>query len=267
MCQILSKNWIIPMGECFFRGGIGIMIRIAICDDEEIVCSNLEKNIVNACVFLHIECEVDIYDSGEAIINKLSADNKYNLFFLDIEMKKINGIDVSNYIRNKLNDESAQIIFVSGKNGYDRQLFAFRPFAFVEKPFDQDTIISTVEKYMRIYGNKNDLFHYKYGRDIYWAKMSNILYFKSNRRKIKIKCLTEEDEFYSSIEKVKEQVQGQGFISPHKSYLVNYRFIRSFQPDVIVMTNGEKIPIAKAKRNEIAKLQISFEIGGDGNDS
>lgn len=243
------------------------MIRIAICDDEDIICSKLENNIQNACLALRIESEINIYNSGEAIINNLSVDNKYNLFFLDIEMENFNGIDVSDYIRNKLNDESAQIIFVSGKNGYDRQLFAFRPFAFIEKPFDQETIISTIEKYMRIYGNKNDLFHYKYGHDTYWVKISDILYFKSNRRKVKIKTLIEEDEFYSSLEKVHEQVQGHGFISPHKSYLVNYRFIRSFQPELIIMTDGEKIPIAKGKRNEIAKLQISFENGGNENDS
>lgn len=243
------------------------MIRIAICDDEDIICSKLENNIKNACLALHIEFEINIYNSGEAIINNLSVDNKYNLFFLDIEMENFNGIDVSDYIRNKLNDESAQIVFVSGKNGYDRQLFAFRPFAFIEKPFDQDTIFSTIEKYMRIYGAKNDLFYYKYGRDTYLMKINDILYFKSNRRKVKIKSLTGEDEFYSSLEKVQEQLQGQGFISPHNSYLINYKLIRTFQPTVIIMVDGEKIPIAKAKRNEIAKLQILFEIGGNGNES
>jgi hypothetical protein len=31
------------------------MIRIAICDDEELVCSALENNINKACAEIHIE--------------------------------------------------------------------------------------------------------------------------------------------------------------------------------------------------------------------
>ncbi len=82
-------------------------------------------------------------------------------------------------------------------------------------------------KYMRIYGSKNDLFHYKYGHDTYWINLSTILYFKSNRKKITILTLTTTDEFYGSISSIINQLRSQGFISPHKSYLVNYRFIKA----------------------------------------
>ena len=40
----------------------------------------------------------------------------------------IPGLSVSDCIRNEIKDEAAQIVYVSGKDGYDRQLFAFRPF-------------------------------------------------------------------------------------------------------------------------------------------
>ena len=47
-------------------------------------------------------------------------------------------------------------------------------------------VTATLEKYNRIYGKKNDIFHYKYGHDMYCARVSEILYFKSNGRKVKI---------------------------------------------------------------------------------
>ncbi len=160
------------------------MLRIAVCDDEETVCSTLENYISKSCTDIHIDLEIDLFSSGAILKRHLKDGNMYNIFFLDIELKDDTGIDVSDYIRNKVKDESAQIVYVSGKNEYDRQLFAFRPFAFIEKPFDIDIIRITLEKYMRIYGNKNDLFHYKYGHDTYWINLSTILYFKSNRKKI-----------------------------------------------------------------------------------
>ena len=238
------------------------MIRIAICDDEETICSLLETYVQNACEFLQIEAETDLFSSGSGLRKHIREDNHYNLFFLDIELQDDTGIRISDCIRNEIKDESAQIVYVSGKKGYDRQLFAFRPFAFIEKPFDEATIRSTLEKYMHIYGNQNNLFHYKYGHDTFWVNVSSILYFKSNRRKVKMVAVNAEDEFYGSLDSISAQLSGQGFFSPHKSYLVNYRYIRSFCAERIVLVNGEEIPIAKSKREEMAKMQLHFENGG-----
>lgn len=238
------------------------MLRIAICDDEDVICSALEVFINQACKSIHIEAEIDIFTTGTGIIKHLTNGSRYNIFFLDIELDEETGIDVSECIRNQINDESAQIIYVSGKNEYDRQLFAFRPFSFIAKPFDASVIYSTLDKYMRIYGGKNDLFHYKIGHDTFWMDLSNVLYFKSNRKLINIISLSEIDKYYGTMSELLDQLNTKGFISPHKSYLVNYRFIKVFQPDAIIMVNGDEIPIAKGKRDEISKLQLHFENGG-----
>ena len=238
------------------------MLRIALCDDEAAVCSELEALIMQACKELHIETEIDIFSSGSILKEHLMSGSKYNIFFLDIELGDESGITISECIRNEVKDESAQIVYVSGKTEYDRQLFAFRPFSFIEKPFDADVVRTTLEKYMRIFGDKNDLFHYKYGHDTYWVNLSSILYFKSNRKLIGIISLSSKDEFYGTMSSLIEQLSTRGFFSPHKSYLVNYRFIKAFQADAIIMVNGDIIPIAKGKRDEISKLQLHFENGG-----
>lgn len=242
------------------------MLRMAICDDEDQICSGLERYIKECCSTMQIECEIDIFNTGEGFIRNLDADNSYHLIFLDIELKGCNGIEVSNHIRNVLHNDSVQIAYVSGKNGYDRQLFTFRPFHFVDKPFNQGTITSVIEKYLRIYGNKGEIFHYKVRHDKFWVKIEDVIYFRSNDRKVTIKTRFNEDEFYGSIERVSEQVKGQGFLSPHKSYLVNYRYIRSFQKDSIILVDGTEIPIAKAKKKDIARVQILLENGGNNYD-
>lgn len=123
----------------------------------------------------------------------------YNIFFLDIELNNgCSGIDVSECIRNEIKDESAQIVYVSGKTEYDRQLFAYRPFSFIANPFDINNIRTTIEKYIRIYGDKNELFCYKCGHDTYWINLSSVLYFKSNRKTVNIISLPpiEDNIFY-----------------------------------------------------------------------
>ena len=168
------------------KGGV-YLLRVAICDDEEYICSALEKYVLQFCESMGIECETDIFTTGEGFIQNLDIDNSYHLIFLDIELSKCSGIDVSVHIRDVIGNESVQIAYVSGKNGYDRQLFAFRPFYFVDKPFDQNKIGAVIQKYLRIYGNKNSIFHYKIGHDNYWINLNEVLYFQSMDRKVIIK--------------------------------------------------------------------------------
>ena len=237
------------------------MIRIAICDDDELACTIIEKYTTEVCKSFGIDTECDIYNGGDSLIKHINLGEEYHLIFLDIEMKPFSGIDVGDYIRNTICNESVQIIYVSGKNGYDRQLFEFRPFDFISKPIEKSAITKTIQKYQRIYGSRNNVFHYRYGHDSYWVNIDKILYFKSRDRKVIIKTIDLEDVFYGRLESVKEQLGDCGFLAPHKTFLVNYRYIKLFGPDKITMTNGEVIPIARGRRADIAKLRITLENG------
>lgn len=138
-------------------GGVN-MIRIAIVDDENVICSSIERCICEYCEAMHLKTDIDIFNSGESILKNLHNNTQYHLIFLDIELVQCNGIDVAHEIRDVILDEITQIIFISGKDGYDRQLFAFRPFSFIPKPFTAKHIHNTIEKYFRIYGKQNELF-------------------------------------------------------------------------------------------------------------
>ena len=238
------------------------MIRIAVVDDENTICSILEDYIENICDCMQIEAEIDVFTTGEGFIRYLAQDNVYHLVFLDIELSCCTGIDVSRHIRDELRDNSTQIVFISGKNGYDRQLFEFCPLHFIPKPFSKEKIIEVISKYIRIYGNKNEIFQYKFNHINYWVKFSDIIYFESADRKILLNTTSGKQEFYGSLYKIQEQLKNKVFIMPHKSYLVNYQFIRLFRPDCIIMSNGSEIPISKSNRKEIAKLQLLMENGG-----
>lgn len=237
------------------------MIKIAIIEDEEIVAIQTERLLIDMCEKLQLEAEIDVLGSGEEAVCFLNNDTMYHLIFLDIEMGACSGIDVSRYIREVLQDELTQIVYVTGKNGYDRQLFEFRPFGFIEKPATKEKVRELLAKYVRIHGEKQEVFEYKSGHSTYFVKLSDILYFESVDRKVKIKTLTGEDVFYGAIQNVWERVKSESFFTPHKSYIVNYRLVKSFHPDCMYLVNGERIPVAKGKRKEVAMVQLKMENG------
>lgn len=238
------------------------MLKIAVVDDEKEVATQMERLLIEMCRELQLEAEIEVLGSGEETVCLLNGNGVYHLIFLDIEMGAYSGIDVSRFIREALQDEMTQIVYVTGKNGYDRQLFEFRPFGFIEKPATVEKICEILSKYLRIFGEKQEVFEYKSGHSIYFVKLSDILYFESVDRKVKIKTLVGEEYFYGAIQDVAERVKNRAFFAPHKSYLVNYGFVKSFHPDCMYLVNGERIPVAKGKRKEVAKMQLKLENGG-----
>lgn len=238
------------------------MLKIAVVDDEKEVATQMERLLIEMCKELQLEAEIEVLGSGEEAVGSLNHESMYHLIFLDIEMGAYSGIDVSRFIREALQDEMTQIVYVTGKNGYDRQLFEFRPFGFIEKPATVEKIREILSKYLRIFGEKQEVFEYKSGHSTYFVKLSDILYFESVDRKVKIKTLVGEEYFYGAIQDVAERVKNRAFFAPHKSYLVNYGFVKSFHPDCMYLVNGERIPVAKGKRKEVAKMQLKLENGG-----
>ena len=59
---------------------------------------------------------------------------EYDILFLDIELFRMTGIEAGDFIRNRLEDRSMQIIYISGKSSYARELFKTQPMDFLVKP-------------------------------------------------------------------------------------------------------------------------------------
>ncbi len=62
---------------------------------------------------------------------------EYDILFLDIELFRMTGIEAGDFIRNRLEDRSMQIIYISGKSSYARELFKTQPMDFLVKPITQ----------------------------------------------------------------------------------------------------------------------------------
>lgn len=119
------------------------MYYIAICDDETFTCSAIEQQLLDLSEKANIPMQVDVFYSGNGFINYLRNKIQYDILFLDIELQDINGIEIARYLRNSMNDEHIQIIYISSKTEYALKLFKTRPMDFLVKPFNVNDIENT----------------------------------------------------------------------------------------------------------------------------
>lgn len=239
------------------------MIRAAICDDENNVCSAIEKMLFKAAFELNFQIQTDVYYSGERLCEQLEAGEYYDIIFLDIELECKNGVEVGHYIRSKLVNDTVQIAYVSGKTHYAMELFKISPIDFLVKPIEYEQLYDVMSKLLRIKKIYADVFSYKVGHDTYNEKIQNILYFESKDRKVGIFTFDKTDEFYGSLDDIYQQLKDFGFVSIHRSYLINYNNVESFKYDSVTMLNGVTLKISQSKRKYLSDLQISLELDGN----
>lgn len=240
------------------------MFKIAICDDIKSTCDEIKDIILNISKGnLSENISIDIFYSGEALISDIrEEENLYDLIFLDIELGgKINGVEVGRIIRGEMDDYITQIVYISSKNNYDRQLFDVQPLHFLQKPIDVLKIENDIKLAIKISGKENKFFEFKNLRNIIKVPYKDILYFESRGREIILVSCKTQYIFYNNIHSL-SKILPDFFIYPHRSYLVNYELITCFKFEELVMSNGDVIPISRNKRKEIRNLQLMFERKG-----
>ena len=164
------------------------MFKIAVCDDIKATCDELKEIILSkAKGALHENISVDIFYSGDALISDIGEGNLYDLIFLDIELGgKINGVEIGHIIRDEMDDYITQIVYISSKNNYDRQLFDVQPLHFLQKPIDVSKLLNDIKLAIKISGKENKIFEFKNLRNTVKVPYKDILYFESKGREISL---------------------------------------------------------------------------------
>lgn len=227
------------------------MLRIAICDDDKIICQQLEDMLTDIEEETGEQLEVEVFYSGEELYGFLKRDNRYNLIFLDIEMRDLNGVEVGKKIRDEMNDETTQIVYISGREDYAMDLFEVRPLNFLIKPVSKNKVEAAVNKAIKILGENKHFYEYKNGNVNFSVPVGDILYFESDGRKVNIILMDEVKSFYGKLSEVENKLRSLDFIMIHKSYLINFNHVVEYTYDYVKMSNKETLTISQNNRKAV----------------
>lgn len=231
--------------------------KIAICDDESQICFLIQNHLKQIFRERIVDYEVDCFTSGEELCEQMEKAD-YDLVFLDIELPKMDGVDVGNYIRNKLHDNTIQIAYISSQEKYSMRLFDSRPINFLIKPLTQEALAKLIDTFLDISGSMKKSIVININREHKRIMLSDIIYFTSDGRTVTAATTNDNYIFYNTLKSVYNEVKDDYFFFVHKSYLVNYRFIRKYTYKEIIMSTEEHIPISRNRRPQIKN--IFFEL-------
>lgn len=231
------------------------MINIAICDDEKIFLEQVFEIVSNLLKENEIKFEIDSFISGEDLLKEIESGNiRYDIIFLDIIMANGDGIEVGKKIKEI--DENIYIVYISSSKEFLLDGYDVGAFNYILKPIDENRLKSQIFKLLEKIRKNEEVLEINKAGIIIKLKIEDIKYCEVKNRIITIFYKEEIIEYYDTIRELEKNLIGYSFIRPHRSYLVNPRYIFKIQQNDLVLDNGESIPISRLK---IKKVKEEFK--------
>ena len=246
--DISTKNLLIVHKE-------GLMIRIAICEDEKETQLLIEDYLDNILKNINIEYEIQKYSSGEEL---LEGNLKYiDILLLDIQMGQINGMDTARKIREV--DNKIEIIFITSLIDYVQEGYEVRAYRYLLKPIESDELkkhVLTCIKYIEI--NKNNYIVINNKSNTYKIHSNEIKYIEVQKKDMLIHTINKNFDMRYSLEKIEKDLNLDKFIRCHKSFLVNLSYVENIKPNIAVLESGEEVPVSRYRYKDVKEKFLKF---------
>ena len=231
------------------------MMRIAICDDD-MNCINLIEEYINEFKKNGMEC--DAYPSGEELV-RAYRDNaeRYDVILLDMEMEQLNGIETANHIREI--DEHVIIVFITSHTEYMRESFRCAPFRFLVKPVDKEEFRMVFRDIEKKLSKQRKVFTFTENKTRIRLYCDDILYCESRDHWILIHTKDTTYRICKSLSDLQAQLDQESFFRVHKSYIVNFRHLKSIKEhDIRLYHCDETIPISRTYKKDVLMAYTNF---------
>lgn len=229
------------------------MLEIAVCDDDIIFTGKVEKILEKIGQKYNVQMSIEVFWDGDELVESIKSGERFDIIYLDIEMKRMNGLDAANEIR-KIDRESL-LIYITSYESYMPVTFDYRPFQFIVKPIQIDKFEQCfVKAYQEILRN-DSYFQFKYNKTYHRILSQNIMYFESSKRVISIITSDTIMKFYGKLDEVENALRGSklNFLRIHQSYLVNFKYIEEIAYDRVKLIDGQVLYISEDRRKKIGR--------------
>jgi len=238
----------------------GPLIYIAVCDDEEYYRELTKQLLIQYLDKYQVEYAIDEFSSGEEFCEQCASLTKYDIVFLDINLKEMNGIEIAYKIRSYKKD--VYIVFITSYINYALEGYRVDAIRYIMKDSLSISIIecmNTIIKKMEIQINKMELIFIEGKKQIYIEK---IFYVESHKHKLVFKIFEtglKEYEMYDKLDNIELKFKEYGFLRIHKSYLINMKYIKKISSYKIILISNEELPIPKLRYQKVKEAFILYK--------
>jgi DNA-binding LytR/AlgR family response regulator len=223
------------------------MIRIALCDDNKEDMLQLHQKIIEWYRENSKNQSVSITEYSDSVYlsSVIDAGDSHDVFFLDVEMPKVDGFQLADKIRNKL--PAAIIVFLTSHSELAPDGYKFRALRYVSKLVLSQKLPEALEVVQKEFSALESGYlvvpHYT---DALRIPYNEILYVQHILRSSQIYTLRQgviKDS--RGLKTIYSVIDDKRFIYIDRSTFVNIDFIRELKGNEIILRTGESLAISR----------------------
>lgn len=223
------------------------MIRIALCDDNKEDMLQLHQKIIEWYRENSKNQSVSITEYSDSVYlsSVIDAGDSHDVFFLDVEMPKVDGFQLADKIRNKL--PAAIIVFLTSHSELAPDGYKFRALRCVSKLVLSQKLPEALEAVQKEFSALESGYlvvpHYT---DALRIPYNEILYVQHILRSSQIYTLRQgviKDN--RGLKTIYSVIGDKRFIYIDRSTFVNIDFIRELKGNEIILRTGESLAISR----------------------
>jgi DNA-binding LytR/AlgR family response regulator len=234
------------------------ILKIAICEDTDEDASRLISYIED----ININVDITRFEAGEDMLVFLddSKGVNFDLIFLDIYMKELDGMDTARELRGR--GVTSRIIFTTTSPEFSLDAFDVDAEQYLLKPLKRDGKLEKIlTKHLQ---NKMGKISVDANGDIIEINPNNIMYIESEGHNCIIHTPEEIIETgrgmtMENFEKllIMPSLTITNFIRCHRSYIVNFSYVSKLDED-FTMKNGDTVYIRRGDFSKIKKAYLTW---------
>lgn len=238
------------------------MLYIAICDDEEYFCKKERDLIEKYLAQRECEAEIDLFASGEELLQNQKQMFKYDIIFLDVSMEKLNGMETAKRIRQMTKD--VYIVFVTAFINYALDGYKVDAVRYLLKDSENfdDSFIECMDTIFDKMKYKTDRKWFEFQEEKMNLKLENLMYIESNLHKLSFHVIDEKHKIYTmyaKLDDIDEVLRQSGFCRIHKSYLVNFKYVKSLVKYMVHLNDGTVLSISRKNYKDTEEKWICYK--------
>lgn len=231
-------------------------MKIAICDDEQIYIDNIVEHLDIFSAENNIDFEKSIFTNSADI---LASDIRFDIAVLDVEMDDINGIKLGAELRKR--NPHIILIYVTAYKKYLDDALNLNAVRFFEKPLNPQRFYRGMLDSVKRIDNTSINFYLKDQEITERISAQDIIFVEIEKRKTKV--VTRDKEYHSDhhISFWQDKLTSTIFISPHKSYIINFNYVTSYERNYVILDERYKVNIARNKQADFYRKFMRYVEG------
>ena len=234
------------------------MVKIAICDDEEKSVALHERMVRECLQAAGIGCEITTYTQSRNLLYDITDDAFfYDLILLDIEMPGISGMELPQQIKGFL--PNVRIIFVTSHTEYAIDAFELSIFRYVPKNNLEAKLPAAVLDAARLIElEAGQEYTIQTASRMERLPFKDIFYVQRDGKNAMIVSSAGTAKVRKSLQQVFDELNTPEFIFIDRGCIVNIIHIMKISDGMVVLKNGEQLPISRSHLQEVKQKINEF---------